>query len=71
MEKPASEKLTHAAVEYENRSTHDGNCAACKHFIEANPPRCEGIKSPISSKGWCIRFEPKPLPFLDRELTEK
>jgi len=54
-----SKKLTHAAVKYENISQHKGQaCQNCLHFIAANPPRCEGVQSPISPKARCKRYEP-------------
>jgi hypothetical protein len=55
--KPESEKFSHAEVNYENVSTHAGDCDDCKHFIAGNPPACEGVKKPISPEGWCIRFD--------------
>lgn len=57
-ELPAGEKLSHAAVKYEHPSEHrPQNCASCVHFIAANPPRCEGVQSPIRAEDWCKRFE--------------
>jgi hypothetical protein len=56
-ELPANQKLSHAAVKYENISSHRGqSCQNCLHFIAANPPRCEGVQSPISPKAWCKRY---------------
>lgn len=52
-----SEKRTHEAVGYEYPSRHDGqHCSICKHYIAADPPRCEGVKSPIRPGDWCERF---------------
>jgi hypothetical protein len=60
MEKPASEKLSHAAVDYEAASHHLPNrCGVCAHFIAVSPPRCEGVQSPIAAQAWCKRFERK------------
>jgi len=55
-EKPEADKKSHAEVEYELPSRHSQQfCAGCKHFI--SPDRCEGVKSPISPRAWCVRFE--------------
>ena len=57
-ERPAAQKLSHAAVKYESPSRHaNQSCASCIHFIAANPPRCEAVQSPISPEDWCKRFE--------------
>ena len=59
-EKPEADKFTHTAVGYEAISKHEGQaCGICAHYIPARPPRCEGVKSPISMRGWCRRFKPK------------
>jgi hypothetical protein len=63
-ERTESQKLTHAAVKYENPSLHYQyrrhqfqSCASCAHFIAASPPRCESVQSPISPGAWCKRFK--------------
>lgn len=59
-ERRERDKLSHAAVAYENPSRHARQtCAQCVHFITAKPPRCEGVKSPIQPGAWCKRFERK------------
>ena len=56
-----SQKRTHDDVHYQHPSQHDGQqCSGCKHFIAANPPRCEGVRSPIRAEDWCRRFAAKP-----------
>lgn len=58
MEKPAREKLSHAAVQYVDSSPHvEENCGVCAHFIKATPPRCEGVQSPVRVAGYCQRFQ--------------
>lgn len=57
-EKPGSEKLSHRTVDYMGVSPHPGrHCSVCEHYIKADPPRCEGVQSPIAPKGWCMKFE--------------
>jgi hypothetical protein len=63
-ERAESNKLTHAAVKYENPSLHYQyrvhqfqSCASCAHFIAASPPRCESVQNPISPGAWCKRFK--------------
>jgi len=59
-EKPEAEKKSHAEVKYEEKSTHlFEQCRNCAHFIRDQPPRCEGVKSPIAPGGWCIRYSRK------------
>jgi hypothetical protein len=59
MEKPESEKKTHAEVHYEHPSRHSGEfCAGCRHFIRANPRRCQGVKRPIAGPDWCRNYSP-------------
>jgi hypothetical protein len=59
-ELPAHEKQSHASVHYEHPSEHAGQyCADCVHFINAMPPRCEGVASPIRRQDWCVRFKEK------------
>jgi hypothetical protein len=54
------DKDLHGDVGYEPHSKHSPEaCANCEHFIGANPPRCQTVKSPISQKGWCERYDPK------------
>lgn len=58
MELPSTQKRTHEAVHYEHPSGHGRErCAVCAHFISSNPPRCEGVQSPIRPEDWCKRFE--------------
>ena len=52
-----TEKRTHGAVHYVSFSRKTAHCAICKHFIA--PSSCDGVKSPISRLGWCVRFQPK------------
>jgi hypothetical protein len=60
MELPNREKRSHASVDFEHPSRHHGEpCAGCQHFIPGNPPRCEGVRSPIRAEDWCKRFEAK------------
>jgi hypothetical protein len=47
-------KFSHERVGYEPESTHSLSCAQCDHFLP--PDGCVGVKSPISPKGWCVRF---------------
>lgn len=55
-EVPETEKRTHAAVHYVAVSQKAGqNCAKCAHFIA--PSACQGVKSPISPRGYCVRFK--------------
>jgi len=57
-ERAATDKLSHASVEYLGVSAHPGrHCSVCEHFIKDEPPRCESVQSPIAAKGWCDRFE--------------
>ena len=60
-ERPESEKLSHAAVEYERVSSHPGrDCANCEHVVEAMAgTRCESVKPPIYLTGWCVRWKAK------------
>ena len=57
-ERPESEKLSHAEVNYERVSTHAGeDCGNCRHVIEAmSGTRCESVKEPIYLTGWCKRW---------------
>jgi hypothetical protein len=60
VEKRAGNKLDHSAVAYEHPSRHSGKqCSGCVHYIAAIPPRCEGVKSPISPGDYCSHFERK------------
>jgi hypothetical protein len=60
-ELPEKDKRTHASVNYEATSTHSGEfCGRCRHVILADPPRCNGVQSPIALRGWCHRFRSKP-----------
>lgn len=61
MEKPIYLKYTHKAVEYRDPANRPWNqeCSNCVHFINAKPPRCEGVKSPISPTAWCTRYSRK------------
>jgi hypothetical protein len=59
-ERPPSEKLSHAAVGFEDVSRHDDeHCSKCEHFIPANVSRCQAVKNPIPRVGWCKRYEAK------------
>jgi hypothetical protein len=61
-ERPEKQKLSHQSVDYEHPSTHPGEfCGRCRHLIVANPPRCEGVKSPIHPADWCHRFRNQRL----------
>ena len=52
------DKDPHTEVDYEPHSKHlPEACANCRNFINANPPRCLTVKSPISPKAWCERYE--------------
>lgn len=54
------DKDPHTEVDYEPRSKHlPEKCANCAHFIPANPPRCQTVKSPINSAAWCERYDPR------------
>lgn len=57
-ERPASEKLSHEAVQYERPSKHPArHCGNCEHVIEASAGnRCESVEDPIWLPGWCIRW---------------
>jgi hypothetical protein len=61
MERPEGLKLSHDEVRYVNPSKKEEHCAICKHFIKANPPRCEGVASPIDPKAWCVRYTKMPF----------
>jgi hypothetical protein len=57
-ELPEAQKLSHREVNYEDPSRHSGQfCAGCQHFI--SPRRCEHVKSPISPRAWCKKYEAK------------
>lgn len=58
LKKHESAKLTHGAVHYVARSKKYEHCAKCEHFIKPSEggPSCTGVRSPISPKGWCVRF---------------
>ena len=57
MEQRKYPKLSHRAVDYVGVSHHPGRrCALCKHFIDSDPPACEGVQSPIDRRGWCDQF---------------
>jgi len=57
-ERDEADKLSHAEVRYEPRSTHMvQRCNSCRHFIRPN--RCEAVETPVASVGWCIRWEKK------------
>jgi hypothetical protein len=58
-ERPAKDKLSHGQVDYEHPSTHPEHCEICRHYIEAQPPRCEAVRSPIRGEDWCKRYEHK------------
>jgi hypothetical protein len=57
-----AEKRTHAAVNYENPSTHgERACWRCEHYLgrmetDDGKPACEGVQRPIAPGGWCERF---------------
>jgi hypothetical protein len=55
----ASEKYSHAEVSYEHPSESTKHCVGCEHYIHAQVPRCEHVKSPIRPKDWCERWEAK------------
>jgi hypothetical protein len=55
----ASEKYSHAEVDYEHPSEGVDHCSGCEHYIHAMVPRCQHVKSPIRPKDWCERFEAK------------
>jgi hypothetical protein len=58
-----SEKRTHAAVQYENPSTHgERECWRCEHYLGKKEsgdgkPACDGVQRPIAPGAYCIRFE--------------
>jgi hypothetical protein len=61
-ERKEKDKFKKSEVEYEPRSTHEGeNCEGCTHFIEPGDgsplPRCESVRGPIEPYAWCKRFE--------------
>lgn len=51
------EKKTHTEVAYVAHSVRAQHCASCAHFLP--PSACEGVLSPISPAGWCIRYAAK------------
>jgi len=56
-----AKKFTHAAVKYVEKSKFPQmKCSGCVHFINVQPARCEGVKSPIAPGGWCKRFKKLP-----------
>lgn len=58
-ERPEAEKLSHTEVDYERISSHSGRrCENCAHVIIAiGGTRCESVKPPIYSTGWCKRWK--------------
>jgi hypothetical protein len=70
-ELPENEKRSHASVDYEAQSTHGNDrCSRCRHFIDASPPRCEGVRSPIAAGAWCKRFLAKAHDLARKGLSE-
>jgi hypothetical protein len=49
------EKYPHESVGYIEKSDSTDRCSNCRHFIA--PSECEHVQSPISPKGWCVRYE--------------
>lgn len=58
-EKPESEKLTHADVNFEHPAKMDDQCSTCQHFIPTIPMRCYLVKKPIGLRDWCDRYKAK------------
>ena len=57
---PASEKVTHAAVNFQHPSRHeDEHCSLCVAYIPAMVPRCKHVKTPIQGTDWCKKFDAK------------
>ena len=57
-ELPIYKKTPHVLVKY-GKGDEKEHCGICKHFIAAQPPRCETVRSPIAANMWCERFERK------------
>jgi len=56
------DKSPHTEVDYEPHSKHlPEKCGNCAHFIPSSPPRCQTVKSPISSAAWCERYDKKSV----------
>ena len=53
-DKPPRGKFSHHDVDYTAHGFYKEHCSICTHYID--PDACEGVKSPISPKGWCCRF---------------
>lgn len=61
-ERSDDKKHSQASVNFEHPSTHAGEfCGKCKHYITANPPRCEVTQGPIKPMDWCHQFRTKGL----------
>jgi hypothetical protein len=60
MESAEKDKFSHASVGYVHPSPYEGKeCRDCVHYISANPPRCEGVVSPIRPMDYCKRLQRK------------
>ncbi len=54
----AQEKLAQKAVQYQDTPKNGQQCSECANFVAPNA--CKLVQGPISPKGWCLMYTPKP-----------